>query len=250
MTKRMDGKVALITGGGGGKGLALARVLVSEGAAVMITDVDEDGARSNAAALDQGTDFRTLDVTNEGQWEKVVADTREKFGRLDLLVNSARIHTRNADLSTTSLEAWRAQMAVNLDGAFLGMKHCLPPLRADGGGTIVNVVSLSAVAPFAPTPPYSASHAALLNLTRTTAVNCARAGDNIRVNAVLCGMSSNSPVDAVAELAQRLIPLGRPAHAEDIANAILWLASDESRYVTGTCVTLDGGYTAEGYAGA
>jgi NAD(P)-dependent dehydrogenase (short-subunit alcohol dehydrogenase family) len=149
-----------------------------------------------------------------------------------------------------TLNSWREQLAVNLDGAFLGIKHCLGPMRAGGGGTIVNVVSLSAVAPFAPTPAYSASHAALLNLTRTTAVNCARAGDKIRVNAVVCGMSANSPVGQIMEVAKRLIPIGRPAYAEDIADAILWLACEDSRYVTGTCVTLDGGYTAEGYAGA
>jgi meso-butanediol dehydrogenase / (S,S)-butanediol dehydrogenase / diacetyl reductase len=162
-------------------------------------------------------------------------------------VNSARIHTRNTDLSTTSLEAWRSQMAVNVDGAFLGIKHCLPALRLAPAGAIVNVVSLSAIAPYPPAPVYSAAHAALLNLTKTTAVNCARAGEKVRVNAVICGMSSNSPVKVIMDIAQKQIPLGRPANADDIADAILWLASDRSRYVTGSGITLDGGYTSESY---
>jgi NAD(P)-dependent dehydrogenase (short-subunit alcohol dehydrogenase family) len=251
MTGRLAGKVVLVTGAGGGKGLALARVLSGEGARLVIGDVNEEGGQRNAAEF--GPDvvrFIRLDVTQEADWGAAMAFVRESYGKLDVLVNSARIHTRNPDLATTSLESWREQTAVNLDGAFLGMKHALPLMRAGGGGSIVNVVSLSAVAPFAPTPVYSASHAALLNLTKTVAVNSARAGENIRANAVLCGMSINSPVDAVHEVAKKLIPIGRPANAEDIARAILWFASDESSYVTGSSVTLDGGYTAESYPGA
>jgi NAD(P)-dependent dehydrogenase (short-subunit alcohol dehydrogenase family) len=250
MSKKLSGRVALITGAGGGKGLALAKLLAGEGAHVIITDIDEEGGQSNVVAVGQACEFLPLDVTDEDAWQAVIAMLRGKHGRLDLLVNSARIHTRNDDLSNTSLEEWRAQTAVNLDGAFLGMKHCLPLMREGEGGSIVNVISISAVAPFSPTPAYSASHAALLNLTKTTAVNCARAQQNIRVNAVVCGMSSNSPVGAIADVAKRLIPIGRPAFAEDIADAILWLASDDSRYITGTSVTLDGGYTAEGLPGA
>jgi NAD(P)-dependent dehydrogenase (short-subunit alcohol dehydrogenase family) len=250
MNKKLTGKVALITGAGGGKGLALAKVLVREGAHVIITDVDEEGGQSNVTAVGGACEFIALDVTDEVSWRAAVANIQGSQGRLDLLVNSARIHTRNNDLSNTSLEEWRSQTAVNLDGSFLGMKHCLPLIRSSGGGSIVNVISISAVAPFSPTPAYSASHAALLNLTKTTAVNCARAQQNVRVNAVLCGMSSNSPVGAIADVAKQLIPLGRPAFAEDIAEAILWLASDDSRYVTGSSVTLDGGLTAESMPGA
>lgn len=250
MSKKLAGKVALITGAGGGKGLALTKVLVREGAHVIITDVDVEGGRSNALAVAGACEFIPLDVTKEDAWQAAVELLLRSHGRLDLLVNSARVHTRNDDLAETSLEEWRGQIAVNLDGTFLGMKHCLPLMRSSGGGSIVNVISISAVAPFAPTPAYSASHAALFNLTKTTAVNCARANQNIRVNAVLCGMSSNSPVGAIADVAKRLIPLGRPAFAEEIAEAILWLASDDSRYVTGTSVTLDGGMTAESMPGA
>jgi NAD(P)-dependent dehydrogenase (short-subunit alcohol dehydrogenase family) len=250
MSKKLSGRVALITGAGGGKGRALAKLLVAEGAHVIITDIEVEGGQANAAAFGDACEFLPLDVASDGAWQTVVAHVQAVHGRLDVLVNSARIHTRNPDLSATTLQEWREQTAVNLDGAFLGMKHCLPLMRSGGGGSIVNVVSLSAVAPFAPTPAYSASHAALLNLTKTTAVNCARANENIRVNAVVCGMSSNSPVGAIADVAKRLIPLGRPAFAEDIADAILWLASDDSRYVTGTTVTLDGGLTAESMPGA
>jgi 3(or 17)beta-hydroxysteroid dehydrogenase len=251
MTGRLADKVALISGAGGTKGLALARVLVREGARVVVTDVNEEGGRRNAAEFEEGlVRFIRLDVTQEADWAAATALVRDTYGRLDVLVNSARIHTRNPDLATISLQDWREQTAVNLDGAYLGIKHTLPLMRAGGGGSIVNVVSLSAVAPFAPAPVYSASHAALLNLTKTVAVNCGRAGDNIRANAVICGMSSNSPVDAIHEVAKRLIPIGRPANADDIANAILWFASDDSSYVTGSSVTLDGGYTAESYPGA
>jgi NAD(P)-dependent dehydrogenase (short-subunit alcohol dehydrogenase family) len=250
MTGQLEGKVALLTGAAGGKGLALAELFVREGARVILTDIEEEGGQSNAAGIGKGSAFIRLDVTNEDDWKAVVGRVVQEYGRIDVLVNSARIHTRNSDLATMTLDDWREQTAVNLDGTFLGTKHCLPAMRAAGGGAIVNVVSVSAVAPFAPAPAYSASHAAVLNLTHTTAVNCARARENIRVNCVICGMSSNSPVGAIMDVAERLIPLGRPACAEDIANAILWLASEDSRYVTGTSITLDGGYTAEGYPGA
>ena len=250
MTKRMTDKIALITGAGGGKGLALAKLLQQEGAFIVLTDIDREGGQSNAEAIGSSCDFLNLDVTKEDDWKAVIAHIQSRHGRLNLLVNSARIHTRNPDLAATALDEWKDQIAVNLDGAFLGMKHALPLMRTSNGASIVNVISLSAVAPFAPTPAYSASHAALLNLTKTTAVNCARAKEDVRVNAVVCGMSSNSPVSAITEIAQRLVPLGRPAYAEDIAEAIVWLASDNSRYVTGTSVTLDGGYTAEGLPGA
>jgi NAD(P)-dependent dehydrogenase (short-subunit alcohol dehydrogenase family) len=250
MAGMTDGKIALITGAGGGKGLALAKLLLREGVQVVITDENEAGARANAEALGERAAYYKLDVTNEDDWAALVERISSAHGRLDILVNSARIHSRNSDLATTSLETWRAQTAVNLDGAFLGMKYCLPLLRAGGGGSIVNVVSLSAVAPFAPTPAYSASHAALLNLTKTTAVNCARAGEHVRVNAVLCGISINSPVAGVNEVAERLVPIGRPAYADEIANAIIWLTSDKAQYITGSTVTLDGGYMAEGYPGA
>ena len=221
-----------------------------EGAQVVITDIDDEGGQANAGEFGNEVQFLPLNVTDEGDWTDVLAEVRGRHGRLDILINSARIHTRNPDLVSTTLATWREQVAVNLDGSFLGMKHCLDTMRAGGGGAIVNVVSMSAVAPFGPTPAYSASHAALLNLTRTTAVNCARAGDNIRVNAVVCGMSSNSPVGEIMEVAKRLIPLGRPAYADDIADAILWLASEDSRYVPGSTITLDGGYTSEAYPGA
>lgn len=250
MTGLLEGKVALVTGAGGGKGLALVKLFVREGARVIITDIEEQGGRSNVTAAGEAAEFLRLDVTREDDWAVVVDQILNDYQRLDVLVNSARFHTRSADLATITLDHWREQTAVNLDGAFLGMKHCLPAMRKCGGGAIVNVVSLSAVAPFAPTPAYSASHAALLNLTRTTAVNCARAQENIRVNAVICGMSSNSPVGEVMDVARHFIPMGRPANAEDIAEAILWLASDQARYVTGSGITLDGGYTAESYPGA
>jgi NAD(P)-dependent dehydrogenase (short-subunit alcohol dehydrogenase family) len=247
MTGRLIGKVALVTGAGGTKGLALARVLSGEGARVVITDVNEAGGQRNAAGFDSDdVRFIRLDVTQGADWAAAMAFVRDTYGKLDVLVNSARTHTRNPDLATTSLESWREQIAVNLDGAFLGIKHALPLMRA-GGGSIVNVVSLSAVTPFTPAPVYSASHAALLNLTKSVAVNCARAGHNIRANAILCGPSSNSPLDSISESAKKQIPIGRPANADDIARAILWLSSDESSYVTGTSITLDGGYSAESY---
>lgn len=250
MAGKLDGQVALLTGAAGGKGLALAQTFIREGARVLLTDLSEAGIRQNAEALGESARYLQLDVTSEPTWAAAISFVEREYGRLDVLVNSARVHTRNSDLATTSLESWREQTSVNLDGAFLGMKSCLPLMRRGECGAIINVVSISAVDPFAPTPAYSASHAALLNLTKTTAVNCARASENIRVNAVLCGMSTNSPVSEITEVAKRLIPMGRPAYAQDIAEAILWLASNEASYVTGTTITLDGGYTAEGLPGA
>lgn len=250
MTGRLSGKVALVSGAAGEKGLALVRVLSNEGARIVIGDINKDGVERNAAEFDskEVTPVR-LDVTVEADWVAATTLALDTYGSLDLLVNTARIKPRQPDLAKVSLSSWRAQTAVILDGAFLGMKHALPHMRAAGGGSIVNVVSIGAVAPLAPIPGYSASNAALLNLTKTTAVNCARGGENIRVNAVITGFNGNSQIDHMDEVARKLVPLGRPACGEDIANAVLWLASDESSYVTGSTVICDGGATAEGYPG-
>ena len=250
MTGRLAGKVALVSGGGGGRGLPIARVLSREGAVVVIADIDDEGGERHAAELGpKVAQFVHLDATNEADWRSATKFVHDTYGRVDLLVNNARAQTREPDLTAIPLQDWHQEIAVILDGAFLGMKHVLPFMRSGGGGSIVNVVSLSGVAPFAPSPAYSAAHAAVLNLTKSTSVNCARARENIRVNAVVCGMSNDSPIDGISEIAERLIPVGRPAKAEDIAHAILFFASDESSYITGSSVSLHGGYTAEVYPG-
>lgn len=246
MTARLTGKIALLSGAGGAKGLALARLFADEGAKVVISDIDEASARRNVEDLPgRAVEFLRLDVTQEADWVSAVDHCRSTYGGLDILVNSARTHTQMQDICDLTLESWRAQTAVNLDGAFVGVRCCLPLMRESGGGSIVNVVSLSGLTPFAPSPAYSASHAALLNFTKAVAVHGGRGQALVRSNAVICGVSANSPVEAVDELARKTIPLGRPANPGDIARAILWLASDDSSYVTGSSIVLDGGHSAE-----
>jgi NAD(P)-dependent dehydrogenase (short-subunit alcohol dehydrogenase family) len=248
MAGQLVGKVVLVSGAGGTKGLALAKILSVEGARLLLTDINEEGLRRNAAEFESdAVRFTRLDVTRESDWAAAMDYAKATFGRLDVLVYSTRAWTRNPDLASTSLEGWREQVAVNLDGAFLGMKHAIPLMHACGGGSIVTVVSLSGVTPVPSFPVYSASHAGLLSLTKSVAVNCARAGQNIRANSVLCGPSSNSPFDSVHEYAKKEIPIGRPATGDDIARAILWFASDQSSYVTGSSITVDGGYSCESY---
>jgi 3alpha(or 20beta)-hydroxysteroid dehydrogenase len=243
MPGRLAEKVVLMSGGGGTKGQELAALLVADGARVVVSDIDEDRAAAVASAVGDPQRIRSLrlDVGDESHWEHAVGFVRETFGQLDALVNSARLISRSlvADLS---LDDWHASSRVNLDGPFLGAKHCLPMLVEAGGGSIVNIVSLSAVQPNDTTPAYAACNAAVLNLCHTIALQYAPA--NVRANSVLVGFSANSPMDDTHELARRVVPLGRPNSGADIAQAVLWLVSDHAAYVTGTELRVDGGRSA------
>lgn len=255
---RLAGKVALVTGGASGIGRAAAELFVREGARVAVADISEDGVHRVAETLPNVEVLPlTLDVTSEPAWKAAVAAVLDRWGRLDVLVNNAGI-SFGKPLTDTALDEWRRVMAVNLDGVFLGIKHGGAAMRRTGGGSIVNVSSASGIKPAPGAAAYCASKAGVRMLTRTAALELAP--DGIRVNSVspsgvVTPMWESMPffaemtaqlgsAEAVWAMLSKDVPLKRFAEAEEIALGILYLASDESRFVTATDLPLDGGYTA------
>jgi NAD(P)-dependent dehydrogenase (short-subunit alcohol dehydrogenase family) len=258
MTGRVEGKVALVTGGASGIGRGCAEKLAAEGATVVLTDLQDPKGVEAAAAIQKAggkAEYLRHDVTDEGAWENVIGHIRSKHGRLDILVNNAGIAV-NAPVVTMTLADWRRQTAVNLDGVFLGTKHSIPLMRESGGGSIVNMSSVAGLKGSAGLAGYCATKGGVRLLTKAVAMECANAKDGIRVNSVHPGIietpiwlavapaadGSNTPPDLDA-LSTMAVPLGVKGLPEDIANGVLWLASDESRYVTGGELVIDGGLT-------
>ena len=260
MTGRVDGKVALVTGGSSGIGRGCSEKLAAEGAFVVVTDIqDAMGADVVAGIKAAGgrAEYLHHDVTEEGQWEAVVDKVRERHGRLDFLVNNAGIGIGGSILTMT-LADWRRQTAINLDGVFLGTKHSIPLMRASGdGGSIVNISSVAGLKGSASLAGYCATKGGVRLFTKSVAMECANAKDGIRVNSVHPGLietpiwitvgqavnpgANEAPdLDAMSALA---VPLGVKGLPEDIANGVLWLCSSESRYVTGQELVIDGGLT-------
>jgi NAD(P)-dependent dehydrogenase (short-subunit alcohol dehydrogenase family) len=255
MAGRVEGKVALVTGGASGIGRGCAERLAAEGAVVVITDLqDPKGAETAEAIAAAGGQARYLhhDVTDEDAWAAVIADIAGKEGRLDILVNNAGIGLGGSVLEM-SLADWRRQTAVNLDGVFLGTKHSIPLMRRSGdGGSIVNMSSVAGLKGSPSLAGYCATKGGVRLFTKAVAMECAGAKDGIRVNSVHPGIietpiwltvmptGTNAPpdLDAVSQMA---VPLGVKGVPQDIANGVLWLASDESRYVTGAELVIDGG---------
>ena len=260
MTGRVDGKVALVTGGSSGIGRGCSEKLAAEGAFVVVTDIqDAMGADVVAGIRAAGgrAEYLHHDVTEEGEWEAVVGKVRERHGRLDFLVNNAGIGIGGSILTMT-LADWRRQTAINLDGVFLGTKHSIPLMRASGdGGSIVNISSVAGLKGSASLAGYCATKGGVRLFTKSVAMECANAKDGIRVNSVHPGLietpiwitvgqavnpgANEAPdLDAMSALA---VPLGVKGWPLDIANGVLWLASAESRYVTGQELVIDGGLT-------
>lgn len=246
---RLQGLVALITGGARGQGAAEVRLFAKEGACVVIADVLEDQGRALAAEIETGGGlamFVTLDVGKESDWENAVAQVVARFGKLNILVNNAGVYQGNAIAGTTS-EEWDRVMMVNAKGVFLGTKHVIPEMRRVGGGAIVNISSIGALLGILRGSAYAASKSAVRQLTKSTAVQHAK--DGIRANAVLPGaVDTDMLVARTAEAraaAVTGIPLGRLGTVEDIARAALFLASDESSYVTGADLVVDGGFSVQ-----
>jgi NAD(P)-dependent dehydrogenase (short-subunit alcohol dehydrogenase family) len=249
---RLAGKVALISGAARGMGAVEAQLFAREGARVVLGDVLETEGRAVetaiAAAGGQAA-FVRLDVTSETDWARAVALTIERFGRLDVLVNNAGIGGAGRVEDTTA-EAWDRVMDVNAKGVFLGTRAAIPAMRRAGGGSIVNIASqLGLVGMDDSSPQYTASKGAVRLLTKTTALQYAREG--IRCNSVHPGpiitpMTEGRRADPVVY--QRMlsrIPMGRYGEAGEVAYAVLYLASDESTYVTGSELVIDGGWTAQ-----
>ena len=254
---RLGGKVALITGAATGVegelmgfGGTAARLFAREGARVVVGDINEESGERTAAQIREGGGeaiFVRLDVTVERDWMDAVQLTVAHFGRLDILVNNAGAAVR-APVEETSVDQWDAQMGVHAKGAFLGIKHAIPQMRKTGGGSIVNVSSIAGLVGTLSTA-YSAAKGANRILTKSAAIQCAR--DGIRVNSVHPGYVDTPMTHAFFQQQEprewRLArtPMGRFGTAEEIANGILFLASDESSYMTGSELVIDGGLTAQ-----
>ena len=249
---RLEGKVAFISGGARGMGAAEARMFAREGAKVAFGDVlNEEGKKVEAEINETGGQalFIPLDVTDEADWNKAIDATIARFGKLDILVNNAGIAVWSAQDDATA-EEWDRVMDVNAKGVFLGTKAVIPQMRKAGGGSIVNISSISGmVGQDNIHPGYNASKGAVRLLTKATAIQYAKEG--IRANSVHPGPIATPMTEAGRldpERQQKTVertPLGRYGQPEDVAYGVLFLASDESSFMTGSELVIDGGYTAQ-----
>ncbi|MFA5362944.1 MAG: SDR family NAD(P)-dependent oxidoreductase [Candidatus Omnitrophota bacterium] len=260
---RLEGKVSIITGAASGIGEAAAVLFAQEGCTVIAADIAvEQGGRVSGAIKGNGgaCEFIEHDAANEDSWKELVAETMNRYGRLDILVNSAGIGFAKA-IVDMSYDEWQKVMKVNLDSVFLGLKYCVGAIRKNGrGGAIINVSSAAAIVAVPGASAYCASKAGMLFLTKSAALESAAAKDGIRINSVLPG-SVDTPLwkksnwwrefsqshggdDKAMEFMAGGLPLKRMAKPEEIASGILYLASEESTYVTGTELVIDGGYSA------
>jgi NAD(P)-dependent dehydrogenase (short-subunit alcohol dehydrogenase family) len=249
---RLDGKVALISGGARGQGAGEARLFAREGARVVFGDIlDEEGRKVEAEIRESAGEaiYLHLDVTNEADWAAAVETAVSHYGKLDILVNNAGVVSWGT-LEDTTTEEWDRVMDVNAKGVFLGTKAAIPEMRKAGGGSIVNISSISGmIGQDSIQSVYNASKGAVRLLTKATAIQYAKEG--IRANSVHPGSVAtlmNAARRADPELYRQSlsrIPLGRVAEPEEIAYAVLYLASDESSFVTGSELVIDGGFTAQ-----
>ena len=250
---RMDGKVALISGGARGMGASEARLFAREGAAVVIGDIlDEEGEATAASIAADGGRCRYvhLDVTQEADWQAAVAQAVSQFGSLDVLVNNAGIGSSSFEIHEEPVELWDRTIDVNLKGVFLGTRAAVPAMLEAGGGSIINISSqLGIVGVPYNGSAYQTSKGGVRIFTKAAALQYANRG--IRVNSVHPGPIVTEMTRAGRDDPERLsimlarIPMGRYGEAEEVANAVLYLASDESSFVTGSEVVVDGGWTAQ-----
>ena len=249
---RLENKVAFISGGSIGMGAVEAKLFAREGAKVVIGDVQEEEGRKTEAEINEtGGEclFVRLDVTSEQDWQRAVAATVARFGRLDVLVNNAGIYPREPRLEDTGEELWDRVMDINVKGVFFGTKHAIPEMRKAGGGSIINISSTQGLVGSPPSAAYVASKGAVRLFNKSTAIQYAKEG--IRANSIHPAMVE-TPGTAVMladetyhQNLREKIPLGRVGQPEDVANGALYLASDESSFVTGSELVIDGGYTAQ-----
>jgi len=249
---RLENKVAFVSGGARGMGAAEAKMFAREGAKVVIGDVlDDEGRQTEAAINETGGEclYVYLDVSSEDSWTLAVAETVSRFGKLDILVNNAGVVSRGK-LEDLSVAEWDRVMDINAKGVFLGTKAAIPEMRKAGGGSIINISSISGIAGQADIQAvYNASKGAVRIFTKSTAIQYASEG--IRVNSVHPGsidtpMTADRQADAeLQRQADARHPLGRTGSPDDVAYGVLYLASDESSFVTGSELAIDGGYLAQ-----
>jgi 3(or 17)beta-hydroxysteroid dehydrogenase len=252
---RVKDKVAIVTGAASGMGEASARLLAREGAKVVLSDINEvAGERIAGEISGQGGAcvFLKHDVAGEPDWQRVVASTLERFGRLDVLVNNAGV-TVNKDIEETTLEEWRWVMSINLDGVFLGVKYAIGAMKKTGGGSIINISSAAGLVGQLWAAAYCSSKGGVRLLTKAAALECSKTGRdyNIRVNSIHPGCVRTALLEPLlkneemAAIINSLHPVGHLGEPEDVAYAVLYLASDESKFTTGSELVIDGGYTAQ-----
>ncbi|ATU72201.1 3-beta hydroxysteroid dehydrogenase [Komagataeibacter rhaeticus] len=254
---RVSAKVALVTGAALGIGKATALLLAREGARVVVADMKAQEGHAVVAEIEAAGGealFVPLNVTVEEDWSKAMAAIKARFGRLDIAVNNAGI-AYTGTVESTSLADWRRVQAVNLDGVFLGTRYAVEAMKPQGSGSIINLSSIEGLVGDPTLAAYNASKGGVRLFTKSAALHCARSGYKIRVNSVhpgyiwtpmVQGLTSGTPDQEAAR--QKLIdlhPLGHLGEADDIAYGILFLASDESKFMTGSELVIDGGYTAQ-----
>ena len=245
---RLQDKVAIVTGAASGMGAATAKLFAAEGAKVVLTDILEEEGTALADEIGGAARFHRLDVTSETDWDALVAETLSAFGRVDILINNAGVSGSHPDVLNT--ETWDEQMNVNARGVFLGMRAVIPKMQEAGGGSIVNISSISGLTGQKFNHMgYNAAKGAVRLATKAASVQFAR--DNIRVNSVHPGLMPamrTSMMSADPEVRRKItnaVPMGREGRVEEVAHANLFLASDDASYITGIEVPVDGGFVAQ-----
>ncbi|UVO49714.1 SDR family oxidoreductase [Sphingomonas sp. SUN019] len=245
---RVEGMVAIVTGAGSGIGRADTILLAAEGATVIATDIDTDGGRVTVDRAGPNAHFVTQDVTDEQGWIDLIADVEARFGRLDILINNAGV-VSFATVEDAGLDDFRRMNAVMAEGVFLGCKHAIPAMRRAGGGSIINMASIVTKVGFPIFFAYTAAKGAVEAMSRSIAMHCQETGSGIRCNTIHPG-AIETPMMALAEgrpgeerpVAAGALPQGAIGAAEDIAQAVLFLASAESRFITGIELQVDNGW--------
>ena len=256
---RVQGKVALVTGASSGLGEAIARLLAKDGATVVLADLNEAAGKRVLRDIKTGGGdglFVKLDVVDEAQWIGVMAKVKKKFGQLNIAVNCAGTNIARSFPTDTTLAEWRGLMAVNLDGVFLGTKHAVAAMRDSNpvNGSIINISSVMGLVGFADIAAYNASKGGVRLYSKSVAISCAETGLNVRVNTVHPGfidtpllrksMARFDDQNEANRIYNALQPVGHIGTPEDIAYGVLYLASDESKFMTGSELVIDGGFTA------
>lgn len=248
---RVADKVVLVTGAGSGIGRASAKLLAAEGATVVVTDVSRAGGLETVQQIGGNARFEEQDTAQEADWKRIIDGIMAREGRLNGLVNNAGIAGPfPSSFEGESLDGWRRILSINVEGVFLGCKYGVPALRASGGGSVVNMSSLAAFLGTPDLSAYGASKGAVRQFTKTVAMDCARKGYKVRCNSVHPGIIMTAmgehilPSEKARERTRQRVPIGHFGTPEDIAYGVLYLISDESRFMTGAELVIDGGMNA------